>query len=151
MVWYAICNVVLSEAEKPLARTETKMLRMQFYELPNGTKMQLEGRFVREFAEHARTLIGRSVVPSNLVVDLSEVSFVDGVGEEVLLWVKGIGAKFAAESAYARHVCECLQLPIDGDRSAGSQHVRHRARRRAPGCEPSKEQAHVPLQGETQL
>ncbi len=127
------------------------MLRMQFYELPNGTKMQLEGRFVREFAEHARTLIGRSVVPSNLVVDLSEVSFVDAVGEEVLLWVKGIGAKFAAESAYARHVCECLQLPIDGDRSAGSQHVRHRARGRAPGCEPSKEQAHVPLQGETQL
>ncbi len=127
------------------------MLRMQFYELPDSIRMRLEGRFVREFAEHARTLIGRSVVPSNVIVDLSEVSFVDAVGEEVLLWVKGIGAKFAAESAYARHVCECLQLPIDGDRSAGSQHVRHRARGRAPGCEPSKEQAHVPLQRERLL
>ena len=127
------------------------MLRMQFYELPDGIKMQLEGRFVREFAEHARTLIRRSVVPSNLVVDLSEVSFVDAVGEEVLLWFKGIGAKFAAESAYSRHVCECLQLPIDGDRSAGSQYVRHRTHRRGPGCESSTEQAHVPLQGETQL
>jgi hypothetical protein len=113
--------------------------------------MQLEGRFVRELAEHARTLIRRSVVPSNLVVDLSEVSFVDAVGEEVLLWFKGIGAKFAAESAYSRHVCECLQLPIDSDRSAGSQHVRHRTRKRAPGCELSKEQAQVLLQGETQL
>jgi len=142
---------VLSEAEKPPVQTETKMLRMQFYELPDGIKMQLEGRFVREFAEHARTLIRRSVVPSNLVVDLSEVSFVDAVGEEVLLWFKGIGVKFAAESAYSRHVCECLQLPIVSDRSAGSQHVRHRTHRCAQGCEPRKERAQVPHQGEMQL
>jgi len=113
------------------------MLRMQFYELPDGIKMQLEGRFVREFAKHARTLIRRSLVPSNLVVDLSEVSFVDAIGEGVLLWFKGIGAKFAAESAYACHICEHLQLPIDSDRSAGSQRVRHRTCR--------------PLQGETQI
>ena len=150
-MWYAICNVVLSEAEKPPAQTETEMLRMQFYKLPDGIKMQLEGRFVREFAEHARTLIRRSVVPSNLVVDLSDVSFVDAVGEEVLLWFKGIGVKFAVESAYSRHVCEGLQLPIVSDRSAGSQHVRHRTHRCAPGCEPSKERAHVPLQGEMRL
>jgi hypothetical protein len=67
------------------------MLRMEFYELPDCMKMRMEGRFVRDFAEHARTLIGHSKVPSKMVVDLSEVSFVDAVGEEVLLWFKEIG------------------------------------------------------------
>ena len=126
------------------------MLRMEFYELPDCMKMRMEGRFVRDFAEHARTLIGTSKVPSKLVVDLSEVSFVDEVGEEVLLWFKEIGTTFVAESAYSRDVCDRLQLPIDGEVPNRSQHTNHRTHRRARGSGPSSEQTQLLLQGEIQ-
>ena len=124
------------------------MLRMEFYELADCMKMRMEGRFVRDFAEHARTLIGHSKVPSRLVVDLSEVSFVDEVGEEVLLWFKEIGTTFVADSAYSRDVCDRLQLPMDGELPNRSQHTNHRTHRRARGCGLNREQTHIPLQGE---
>jgi len=126
------------------------MLRMEFYELPDCMKLRMEGRFVRDFAEHARTLIGDSKLPSKLVVDLSEVSFVDAIGEEVLLWFKEIGLTFIAESAYSSDVCERLHLPIERKRPS----PRHRGNgngRSAQGCGPSNEQTHVALQGETHL
>jgi len=126
------------------------MLRMEFYELPDSMKMRMEGRFVRDFAEHARTLIGDSKLPSKLIVDLSEVNFVDAVGEEVLLWFKDIGLTFIAESAYSRDVCERLQLPIESERPS-PQHRRNRTRGRAHRCRPSNEQTEVPIQGETHL
>ena len=126
------------------------MLRMEFYELPDCMKMRMEGRFVRDFAEHARTLIGHSKVPSKLVVDLSEVSFVDEVGEEVLLWFKEIGTTFVAESAYPRDVCERLKLPMDGEWPNRPHHTNHRTHRRARGSGLNREQTHIPLQGEIQ-
>ena len=125
------------------------MLRMEFYELPDCVKLRMEGRFVRDFAEHARTLIGDSKVPSKMVVDLSEVSFVDAIGEEVLLWFKEIGLTFIAESAYSRDVCERLQLPIESERP-DLQHRRNDTRRRVEGCGLNKEQNHIPFQGGTQ-
>src|SRR5271157_3498957 len=129
---------------------ETKMLRMEFYEFPDCMKMRMEGRFVRDFAEHARTLIGDSKPPSRLIVDLSEVTFVDAVGEEVLLWFKEIGVTFTADSAYSHDVCDRLQLPIEGERPI-PQHRSNGTRRRAQGFRPSNEQTQVPLQGETQV
>ena len=126
------------------------MLRMEFYELPDCMKMRMEGRFVRDFAEHARTLIGHSKVPSKMVVDLSEVSFVDAIGEEVLVWFKEMGLTFIADSAYSRDVCERLQLPMENERPS-SQHRRDGMSRRVRGCRPSNEQTQVPVLGETQI
>ena len=123
------------------------MLRMEFFELPNCMKMRMEGRFVRDFAEHARMLIGDSKLPSKLIVDLSEVNFVDAVGEEVLLWFKEIGLTFIAESAYSRDVCERLHLPIESERPS-PQHRRNETRGRAQRCRPSHEQTEAPIQGE---
>jgi hypothetical protein len=40
--------------------------------------------------------------------------FIDAIGEEVLLFVKRLGAQFVAETAYSRDVCERLQLPLAG-------------------------------------
>jgi hypothetical protein len=85
---------------------------MEFYQHPDYTKLRMEGRFVGEFAEHARTLVGHSEVTMNLVADLSELSFVDATGEEVLLWFRQVGVKFMADSAYSRDVCERLELPM---------------------------------------
>jgi hypothetical protein len=40
------------------------------------------------------------------------VTFVDVMGEEVLLWLARIGGEFVAESCYPLHVCERLHLPM---------------------------------------
>ena len=121
---------------------------MEFYRLTDCLKLRMEGRFVRDFAEHARMLIGDSILPPKLIVDLSEVNYVDAVGEEVLLWFKEIGVKFIAESAYSHGVCERLRLPNEGELSAvlntdGTE----------PACvpRPSKQPSNVSVHGGTRL
>jgi len=126
------------------------MLQMEFYEHPDCMKMRVEGRFTGDFAEHARMLIGHSEVPSKLVVDLSEVSFVDAVGGEVLLWFKKIGTTFIAESAYSRDVCERLQLPMWNCRIARKTRTIERAGLPEDGHRTGNKN-HAPLQGEMQL
>ena|SRR6266567_8532704 len=88
------------------------MLRIEFQDAANAMAIRMEGRFVDRFAEEARELVTRCDFPSKLVVDLSEVSFVDAVGEDVLAWLGRIGAKFVADSAYSLDVCERLHLPL---------------------------------------
>jgi hypothetical protein len=124
------------------------MLRMEFYALPDCMKMRMEGRFARDFAEHARTLIGDSPLPSKLIVDLSGVNYVDAVGEEALLWFKEIGVTFTAESAYSHHVCERLQLPVESELQASSYPGHNGTRRYAQRCRPSKETSHVIFRGD---
>jgi hypothetical protein len=120
---------------------------MEFYRLPDCLKVRMGGRFVRDFAEHARTLIRDSTLPSKVIVDLSEVNHVDAVGEEVLLWFRDMGVTFIAGSAYSHDVCERLRLPSETEPSAVSQ----------PGWNgpasmprPSRQPSHVLLQGGTQ-
>jgi len=93
------------------------MLRMEFHDTPHGMTVRLQGRFVKEFAEHACMLIGKSTEPSRFVVDLSDVTFVDSVGERVLIWFKEMGVGFTADSAYCLDVCERLSLPLAAMRS----------------------------------
>jgi hypothetical protein len=88
------------------------MLRVEFHDAANTVTMRLEGRFVGPFAEEAKELVTRCKIPPRLVVDLSEVTFVDEVGEEVLSWLARIGGDFVAENCYPLHVCECLHLPM---------------------------------------
>jgi hypothetical protein len=45
-------------------------------------------------------------------VDLSEVTYVDPFGEQVLLWLSRLGAKFVGVNVYTRSLCERLQLEI---------------------------------------
>ncbi len=54
----------------------------------------------------------RRVLPAELLVDISEVTFVDSAGEETLMWLSGIGAGFIADSSYSAHLCERLGLPF---------------------------------------
>jgi hypothetical protein len=76
--------------------------------------MRVEGRFVGPFAKDTRDLLTRCKIPVQLVVNLSEVTFVDAVGEEVLSWLARIGGEFVAENCYPLHVCERLHLPMMG-------------------------------------
>jgi hypothetical protein len=88
------------------------MLRVEYHDAENTVTMRLEGRFVKEFAQDARDLVTRCKIPLRLVVNLSDVMFVDAIGEEVLLWLARIGGEFVAENCYSLHVCERLHLPM---------------------------------------
>ena len=114
------------------------MLRMEFYELP-GLREAANGGPVRPGFCRACPNADRGVpLPSKLIVDLSEVNYVDAVGEEVLLWFKKIGVTFTAESAYSHHVCEQLQLPVEPQLPACSHPGHQGTRGHAQRCRPSK-------------
>jgi hypothetical protein len=95
------------------------MLRVEFQDVGETVTMRLEGRFVGPFAEDTRDLLTRCKVPLRLIVNLSEVTFVDAVGEEMLSWLARIGGEFIADNCYPLHVCERLRLPI-APRRAGA-------------------------------
>jgi hypothetical protein len=88
------------------------MLRVEVQDIGNTVTMRVEGRFVGPFAKDTRDLVTSCRIPLRLVVNLSEVTFVDVVGEEVLSWLARIGGEFVAENSYPLHVCERLHLPM---------------------------------------
>jgi len=89
------------------------MLRVEFNDDGSGAlRVRLFGRMVGLYAEDARNALANRQLPASIVVDLSEVTFVDLLGEQVLLWLGRLGAKFVANHVYMRSVCEDLQLHI---------------------------------------
>ena len=88
------------------------MLRVDVHDASDSTWLRVEGRFVGAFAEDTKTMMLRGKLPSHLVVDLSEMTFVDAEGEEVLLWLAGIGAQFVTDGSYSLDVCERLHLQM---------------------------------------
>lgn len=88
------------------------MFRAEIYWAADGPSLKMEGRLIGAWAEQARSLVTKAVIPKGLIVDLSDVSYVDQVGEELLNWLGSIGAKFVATNVYAAGVCERLHLPI---------------------------------------
>lgn len=86
------------------------MFRAEILWLANGPTLKMEGRLVGEWAEQARYLVTADVVPKGLIVDLTEVSYVDSAGERLLSWLGSVGAVFVASGVYAPAVCERLGL-----------------------------------------
>jgi hypothetical protein len=90
------------------------MLRVATQELDGALICRLEGRFTGKGAEEVRTLVPRCDSKLELIVDLTDVLFIDAIGEEVLLFIKKLGGQFVAETSYSLDVCERLQLPFIG-------------------------------------
>jgi hypothetical protein len=88
------------------------MLRVEFEDVGDTGTMRLQGRFVGPLVKDARDLVTRSKIPPQLVVNLSEVTYVDAAGEEMLSWLARIGGRFIADNCYPLHVCERLHLPM---------------------------------------
>jgi hypothetical protein len=86
------------------------MVRVQFHEKDNTTTMRIEGRFVGRYAEDVRSLLASKQISGKLIIDLSELSWADLIGEEVLCWLGSIGCKFVAGNAYSSFLCEKLRL-----------------------------------------
>jgi anti-anti-sigma factor len=97
------------------------MLRVQTQQSDAALICRLEGRFTGDGAEEVRRLVTRCDSQLELVVDLTDVMFIDTTGEEVLLFVKRLGAQFVAETSYSRDVCERLELPVIGKRESNMQ------------------------------
>lgn len=91
------------------------MLRVEIYDSANGLSLKLEGRFTGDDAENTRTLITRCRDGMRLVLDLTDVTFIDSVGEEVLSFFGQFGAEFAASTSYTLDLCERLHLRLAPD------------------------------------
>jgi len=94
------------------------MFRIELEEHSSGVTIRIEGRFVGNFAEEAKNVIARRDRHTTLTVNLSEVTFTDALGEQTLMWLRNLGARFVADSSYAPHLCECLGLSLSKDHCA---------------------------------
>jgi hypothetical protein len=97
------------------------MLRVQTQESEGALICQLEGRFTGKGAEEVRALITCCDSKLELVIDLTDVMFIDAIGEAVLLFARRLGAQFVAETSYSRDICERLQLPFVGEHESNMQ------------------------------
>jgi anti-anti-sigma regulatory factor len=88
------------------------MFRAEIRWLATRPVLKMEGRLVAAWAEQARLLVTKEVVPKSLVVDLTELSYIDCAGEQLLKWLASLGAEFLAGNVYALSVCESLNLPL---------------------------------------
>ena len=88
------------------------MLRVEIQDTENSLILALEGRFTDGAAENTRTLMTRCREGMRLIVDLTEVTFVDPAGEEVLSFFGRFGAEFVAQTSYALDICERLHLRL---------------------------------------
>jgi hypothetical protein len=88
------------------------MFRAEIHHFANGPVLKMEGRLVGDWAKQALSLVARCSVPKGLIVDLTDVTYVDSVGEQVLNWFSSVGAVFVARNVYAAGVCETLNLQL---------------------------------------
>jgi len=123
------------------------MLRVEIVEIhdsANSLGLKLEGRFTGDDAENTRILIKHCREGMRLDVDLTDVTFIDSVGEEVLSFFGRFGAEFAASTSYTLDVCERLHLRLaregasDTDTSGASRN--NAGRRRAHARQSENEQ-----------
>ena len=90
------------------------MLRAEFHQLTNGLILKLEGRLVGEWAVQVESVVAKCSSPASLAVDLSDVTYVDSVGEQLLIWLCTLHARFIAETCYTHDVCERFHLTLKG-------------------------------------
>lgn len=100
------------------------MLRVEIQDTENSLILALEGRFTDGAAENTRMLIMRCREGIRLVVDLTEVTFVDTAGEDVLSFFGDFGAEFVAQTSYALDICDRLNLRLARDVATDANNAR---------------------------
>jgi len=113
------------------------MLRFEIRNSGEKWHIMLEGRLTGDDAEHVQMQITRCPVSAKLIVDLTEVAFIDNVGEQVLSFLGRLGAVFVACNSYTLDVCERLNLSvapngIAPENALGSSHTVPQSRPSSP-------------------
>jgi hypothetical protein len=86
------------------------MLRLDLFDT---AVLRVSGRLADGCREEVESFIAaQGRLAKNLVVDLTEVTYIDRTGEQVLIWLAGRGAKFTADGAYVLDICERLHLSL---------------------------------------
>ena len=99
------------------------MFRAEIQWVANGPTLKMEGRLIGVWAEQVRSLVINDVIPKGLIVDLTDVTYIDPVGEELLNWLGSIGARFVTANVYTAGICEGLHLPVLERRSTRYEQV----------------------------
>lgn len=114
------------------------MLRVEINDSAETLCLKLQGRLVGEDAKNTRLLMARHRAGMRLVIDLTEVTFIDPVGEDVLSFFGEFRAEFIAETSYSRYICERLNLPVSSSElgnahsSSSSNVTQRKGRARRP-------------------
>jgi anti-anti-sigma regulatory factor len=108
------------------------MFRAEILQVEGKQTLKIEGKLIGEWAREAKSLVVKESIPKGLIVDLTDVSCIDQVGEQVLNWFDSIGAAFVANNVYMASVCQRLGLQLQEPTSDPSKH-----RRRGGGRESS--------------
>jgi len=88
------------------------MFRAELIQCGDESILKMEGRLVGDWANEVKALITRGAVSKRLTVDLTEASYIDVVGEQVLTWLSSLGAKFIAKGIYSAGICKRLKLTV---------------------------------------
>jgi hypothetical protein len=88
---------------------EAAMFRI---DLMDTAILRMSGRMAEGCREEVESVLGERRELSHTIVDLSEVTYIDRTGEELLSWLDRCGARFLADSSYVSHICERLHLKM---------------------------------------
>jgi hypothetical protein len=89
---------------------KSDMLRITLPEAANGEVYKLEGRLTGRWVQELLRVVRQSGAGQGTIFDLREVLYVDSSGESALQHLSTLGARFIAESAYGKHLCDHLNL-----------------------------------------
>jgi len=88
------------------------MLRVEMHDGDGALIIRFYGRLSGEYADDIRKRLTSCNPETRLVVDLTEITFVDAAGEEVLSLFGQHSGEFIADNVYAKSLCERLHLPV---------------------------------------
>ena len=88
------------------------MFRAELIQCGDESILKIEGRLVGDWADEVRALTTRAPFAKRLIVDLTEVTYVDALGEQLLTWLSSLGARFVAKGVYAAGICKRLSLAL---------------------------------------
>jgi len=100
------------------------MFRAVMQTSENRPILRIEGKLAGHCAEEIMALFTKEAVPRGLIVDLTSVSYIGDIGEELLKWLGRAGAAFAPGNLYTSGVCEQLGLRIREEQSKAARAAR---------------------------
>lgn len=88
------------------------MLRISFVETCDNLTLKLEGSLAGDSVYHLKALVQQAIPRQRqLEVDMRGITFVDGQGEQLLVWLYRMGARFHSGSIYIDALLKILGIP----------------------------------------